>query len=240
GAWMVGPRQGKFNRDGSSNVILGHSVPMALTGVGLTVAAWPLYVLAVAAFQGGTSMVVPVNVLLAAAAAGAAASAYGQMRVGRIDPTTACVGVLGGLVSVTAVAPAIGTLGAVVLGAVAGLLLPPLAVRLETRHRLDDPGSIVAIHGIGGLLAVLAAGVLLADPSRGWLASLGVQALGAVSVMAMTAVISLIGFGILRAIGRLRVREADEYDGLDLAEHDINAYPDFQQTMIKSYHLREA
>ncbi len=240
GAWMVGPRQGKFNRDGSSNVILGHSVPMALAGVGLTVVSWPLYVLAVAALQGGASMVIPVNVLLAAAAGGTAASVYGQIRIGRIDPTAACVGVLGGLVSVTAVAPAIGTLGAVVLGAVAGLLLPPLAVRLETRHRLDDPGSIVAIHGIGGLLGVLAAGVMLADPSRGWLASLGVQALGAVAVIALAGGIGLIGFGILRAIGRLRVREADEYDGLDLAEHDVNAYPDFQQTMIKSYHLREA
>jgi Amt family ammonium transporter len=59
-------------------------------------------------------------------------------------------------------------------------------------------------------------------------------------VVALAAALSLALFAALRATIGLRLREADEYDGLDLAEHDIGAYPDFQQTMIKSYHLREA
>jgi Amt family ammonium transporter len=72
------------------------------------------------------------------------------------------------------------------------------------------------------------------------LKSVGVQALGAVVMAALAAALSVSLFAVLRATVGLRVKEADEYDGLDLAEHDIGAYPDFQQTMIKSYHLREA
>ncbi|HZZ41744.1 MAG TPA: hypothetical protein VFE58_02300, partial [Tepidisphaeraceae bacterium] len=72
------------------------------------------------------------------------------------------------------------------------------------------------------------------------LRQMGVQAVG----LAAIAMWALIGSGVvyaaLRAVTKLRVSEADEYEGMDLAEHDLNGYPDFQQTMIKSYHLREA
>jgi ammonia channel protein AmtB len=67
-----------------------------------------------------------------------------------------------------------------------------------------------------------------------------VQALGLVAIAALAAVLSAALFAALRATVGLRSKEADEFDGLDLAEHDIGAYPDFQQTTIKSYHLREA
>jgi Amt family ammonium transporter len=69
---------------------------------------------------------------------------------------------------------------------------------------------------------------------------IGIQALGVASVVAMAAILSAAMFALLHATVRLRATEVDEFDGLDLAEHDIGAYPDFQQTTIKSYHLREA
>ena len=90
------------------------------------------------------------------------------------------------------------------------------------------------------LWGTLAAGLFAPADFVSRLKSLGVQALGAAAVVALAAALSLALFAALRATIGLRLREADEYDGLDLAEHDIGAYPDFQQTMIKSYHLREA
>jgi len=78
------------------------------------------------------------------------------------------------------------------------------------------------------------------DTVVGRLKAVGVQTLGAVAIALLAAALAGALFAALRATVGLRVKEADEYDGLDLAEHDIGAYPDFQQTMIKSYHLREA
>jgi Amt family ammonium transporter len=67
-----------------------------------------------------------------------------------------------------------------------------------------------------------------------------VQLVGIIACTLVAGTLSLVLFALVRKFGRLRAQEADEFDGMDLSEHDLNAYPDFQQTMIKSYHLREA
>jgi Amt family ammonium transporter len=106
---------------------------------------------------------------------------------------------------------------------------------LDLRFRLDDPTSGVAIHAVGGAWGIIAAGLLGGDPKAVGIQLVGLVAIGVVVVAVTAAVMA----GMRAAIG-LRVGEAEEFDGIDLSEHDINAYPDFQQTMIKSYHLREA
>jgi Amt family ammonium transporter len=68
----------------------------------------------------------------------------------------------------------------------------------------------------------------------------GIQAIGLVVIVVVVGAVTAGVMAVLKAVVAVRSGEADEYDGVDLAEHDINAYPDFQQTMIKSYHLREA
>jgi len=107
--------------------------------------------------------------------------------------------------------------------------------------KIDDPAGGVAIHLIGGAWGVIAVGFFA--PSRGWgdwARQVGVQALGLVVLAAIAFVAAIALFIALRKTIGLRLKEEAEYDGADLAEHDLNAYPDFQQTMIKSYHLREA
>ena len=242
GAVLLGPRSGKYNRDGSANMIPGHNIPLAAAGVLVTVVAWVPYVCGSALLHGrqSTTLVEPLNVLLAAAAAGAASMLLTHLRYGKPDVVLSLIGVFGGLVAVTAAAGTVGTGAAVAIGAVAGVIVPLSAVSLDLLAHLDDPTGAVSIHAVGGLWGILAAGLFAPLGLGDRLKLIGVQLVGALAVAALAAGLSLALFAALKATVGLRVREADEFDGLDLAEHDIGAYPDFQQTMIKSYHLREA
>src|SRR5439155_12117769 len=112
---------------------------------------------------------------------------------------------------------------------------------LDLVWKIDDPAGGVAVHAFGGAWGTLAVGLFA--PSTGWLDTLrqlGIQTIGLLVIAALALATSLALFAFLRATTGLRLTESAEYDGADLAEHDLNAYPDFQQTMIKSYHLREA
>ncbi|HVT89297.1 MAG TPA: hypothetical protein VHD56_10625 [Tepidisphaeraceae bacterium] len=232
-AMFVGAREGKYNRDGSSNMIPGHSVAWVIASVLMTLCGWVPYVISAA--PSAASNLVAANLLLAASAGGLASLIFAQIRFGKVDVLLVCSGIVGGLVSITAGAGYIATPGAVLVGLVAGVLVPWLMIAIDLRFKIDDPGGIIAIHGIGGVWGLLAAPIL-----SNRFADLLIQLLGVVTIVLVSLIFSIVLMLILRACFKLRVTEADEFDGLDLAEHDINAHPDFQQTMIKSYHLREA
>jgi Amt family ammonium transporter len=242
GAVMLGARTGKYNRDGSANMIPGHNIPLAAAGALVVFAAWFPYVIGSAVARGEVRNTLegPMNVLLAAAAGGAGAIALAHFRYGKPDVVLTLSGLLGGLVAISAAGGRVGSGAAVVIGAVAGILVPLSAVSLDLLAHLDDPTAGVSIHAVGGLWGTLAVGLFSPGSFVDRVKLLGAQALGAVAIIVLAAGLSAALFAVLRATVGLRVKEADEYDGLDLAEHDIGAYPDFQQTMIKSYHLREA
>lgn len=244
-AWAVGPRQGKYNRDGSANMMPGHSLPLARIGAMLMLAGWLPYV--------GTMLMIssapapPVNadaaclnVLLAAAAAGLTGLLYSQVRYGKPDVGHTLMGMLGGLVAITAAAGVVASYWAVLIGALAGCLVPVASIWIDRHLRIDDPVGAVAIHGVGGLWGTLAAGIFAAGGLADHARHAGVQLLGALAIAALSGAFSLALFLILRSTVQLRVSELDEFDGLDLAQHDIAAYPDFQQNTIRSYHMREA
>lgn len=242
GAALVGPRNGKYNRDGSANMIPGHNIPLAAAGAMAVVVAWVPYVIGSAMVHGRISvaLVEPMNVILSAAAAGGAALLLAHVRYGKPDVMLALSGVMGGLVAISAAAGTVSSASAVLIGGIAGVLVPLSVVSLDLLAHLDDPTASVSIHGVGGLWGTLAAGLFAPTTFVERLKLTGVQALGALAVAALAVALSVALFAILRATVGLRLREADEYDGQDLAEHDIGAYPDFQQNTIKSYHLREA
>ena len=242
GAVMVGARTGKYNRDRSANMIPGHNVPLAAAGALVVTAAWFPYLIGSAVAQGvvGNTLAGPMNALLAAAAGGAAALAFSHLRYGKPDVVLTLSGLLGGLVAISAAGGRVGSGAAVVIGAVAGVLVPLSAVSLDLLAHLDDPTAGVSIHAVGGLWGTLAVGIFSPGAVGERLKLFGVQVVGSIAVVFLAGGLSVALFALLRATVGLRVKEADEYDGLDLAEHDIGAYPDFQQTMIKSYHLREA
>ncbi len=231
-AVLLGPRTGKYNRDGSSNMIPGHSMPLASVGVLMLLVAWLPYVIGASNSRGFLTNM-PGNVLLAAAAGGLAALVSSMIRYGKPDVLLIYSGLLGALVAITGAANVLPTYGAVAVGAVAGLLIPHAVVLIDLRFKVDDPTGAVAIHGVGGLLGTLVPGVF-------GVRQLSVQALGALAIAALALLATASLLLVLKKTIGIRSKEADEFDGLDLAEHDLNAYPDFQQTTIKSYHLREA
>ena len=231
GARFVGPRANKYNRDGSASVIPGHSVPLAGLGALLMFAA----LTSMMAAAGGRAAL---NGLLAGAAGIVASLALGRFRYGKPDVLLMLIGMLGGVVSISAGAADVYQIFAIVIGAVAGVIVPWAAVELDMRFRIDDPAGAVAIHLVGGAWGTIAAGIFCGRGVGGTFAAIGVQLLALVLAVVVSAVAAIGVFKLLS--GNLRSTEADEFDGLDLAEHDIGAYPDFQQNSIRSYHLREA
>ena len=241
GAIVAGPRGGKYNRDGSSNLIPGHSVPMASVGTMLMLAGWIPYVLGAAALHGGLGPKTPMNVLLAASSGTIAAVLFSRFRYGKVDVMLTYGGLLGGLVAITAAAGAVHSIWAVVIGGVAGLLVPIATVTIDLIWKLDDPGGGVAVHAVGGAWGTIAVGLFAPAAGIGdKLTHFGVQFLGLALMAVLAFGVSFAVFTLLKKTIGLRFSDDAEYDGADLAEHDLNAYPDFQQTMIKSYHLREA
>jgi Amt family ammonium transporter len=178
------------------------------------------------------------STILAAAAGGAAGMIITRYRYGKPDIMVVLGSFLGG-----AIATAAGSFSppaAIVVGFIAGMLIPMAASSLDLRLAIDDPTGGITLHGIAGAWGTLAAGIFSVGSASKRLHAVGIQALGIIAIGGGAAVIAILTFAALRAAGRLRVREADEIEGLDLAEHDIAAYPDFQQNTIRSYHLREA
>ena len=239
---IVGPRTGKYNRDGSASMIPGHNVPLAGAGVLAILAGWVPYLIGCAFLNRDLEAigVAACDTLLAASAAGTAAMLVGYFRYRKADVILTLMGFLGGLVSISAAAGEVGPSRAVLIGAVAGVLVPLCAIWMDLLWRIDDPAGAIAIHGVGGAWGMLAAGFLIRNSFGQRLRLAGVQLTAIVVLGALSFVLSMLLFLLLKSVGRVRATEADEYDGLDLAEHDIAAYPDFQQTLIKSYHLREA
>ncbi|HEX4792996.1 MAG TPA: hypothetical protein VH370_04345 [Humisphaera sp.] len=240
-AMMVGPRNGKFNKDGSSTMIPGHSVPFAALGAIVMIVAWTAALSGRAILAGETNgpSMAALSTVLAASAAGLSALVLGQFRYGKPDVILAIIGLLGGLAAISGGAGTISTAGAVLTGIVAGALVPVASVFIDLRLRIDDPSGLIAVHLIGGAWGTIAAGLFGRLANTSHLAQFGRQIVGMVVVASFAAIVSALVFGLLKMSVGIRAREADEFDGLDLAEHDIGAYPDFQQTMIKSYHLRE-
>jgi Amt family ammonium transporter len=144
------------------------------------------------------------------------------------------------MVAISAAGNTDSTLWAVAIGAVAGLVIPSALVLLDMVWKIDDVTGGIAVHGVGAIVGLALSPFAAALSWGGRFAALGAQMLGIVIVLALVAAVFAPLLWILHRFFGLRSREADEFDGLDLAEHDIGAYPDFQQNMIKSYHLREA
>ena len=240
GAKVIGPRSGKYNRDGSTAVIPGHTLPMAAVGSLLTLVGWIAYVVgscaAAAGVDGergrgrllrrhrgrwGGDGLLPFPIRKDRPSADADRNARRPRRRQRGA----------GSISVRA---------ALLIGAGAGVLVPWTAVALDLYLKIDDPVGLIAPQLAGGIWGTLATAVFASGTPGERLRQLAIAALGMLSIAALSIIFSAALFYGLKSLGPLRAREADEFDGLDLAEHDIGSYPDFQQNTIRSYHLRES
>ena len=243
GAAMLGPRIGKYNRDGSSNVIPGHSIPMAGLGVFILWLGW-------FGFNPGSTMSavggykllahIAVTTNAAAAAGGVMAMITVWLTAKKPDVGMTLNGVLGGLVAITAPCAWVTTPGALAIGALAGVLVVLAANAIE-KTKTDDPVSAVAVHGVCGAFGTLCVGLFAsplwaagtdANPKVGLLygggfEQLAKQAAGVGAVFAWCIVTGLILFTIIKAVNGLRVSAEEEVEGLDIHEHGGLAYPNF-------------
>ncbi|MEQ9454443.1 MAG: ammonium transporter [Phycisphaeraceae bacterium] len=238
GALILGPRLGKYAKDGTVQPIPGHSMPLATIGVFLLWFGW-------FGFNGGSELsadpagvsYVLVTTTFAACGGGLAAAITSWIFGGKPDLSMALNGILAGLVGVTAGPDVPSWIGALIIcGAVPGVLVY-FSVLFFDKIKIDDPVGAISVHGVCGIYGTCA--VAFSGAFEGNFGDLGVQALGAFAGVGFAFVVALIIFGVLNAIFGMRVSEAEEIEGLDLGEHDMSAYPDFQYTYIKSYHARE-
>ncbi len=236
GAMVLGPRLGKFSADGAVNPIPGHNLPLTTIGVFLLWLGW-------FGFNGGSVLsadpglvsLVLVTTCLAGAAGSVGATTVSWFLAGKPDLTMALNGVLAGLVGITAGADIMGPTEAIIVGSVAGILVVFAVIGFD-RLRIDDPVGAISVHLVCGIWGTLACGLL---GSALGVRQFFVQLVGVVAIGAFTVAFAALVFIVIDRTKGLRVSEREELEGLDLSEHDMAAYPDFQQTYIKSYHSRE-
>ncbi len=225
GVLLLGARKGKYGKSGQVNAIPGSNLPLAALG---TLVLW----LGWFGFNGGSQLVVSnvenanavalifVNTNMAAAGGLIAALLLARFWFGKADLTMALNGALAGLVAITAEpltpAPGIATL----IGAVGGLLVVASIVTLD-KLRIDDPVGAISVHGVVGIWGLLAVCITNPDASLKW------QLIGIVSIFAWVFGASLLVWFALKKTVGIRVSEEEEYEGVDIGECGLEAYPEF-------------
>ena len=243
GAMILGPRLGKFNKDGTPNAMPGHHIPMAIVGVFILAFGW--FGFNTGSTLSGTDLrigVVATNTMLAGAAAAFSSMLYMWMRYGKPDISMSANGMLAGLVAITAPCAFVNSVSAVIIGLIAGVLVCGSVFFVERRLKLDDPVGAISVHGTNGAWGVLALG-LFADGTYGdgWNGVPGTvkgllygdgsqfaaQAIGTVTNVVFIFALSYAFFKVLDLVMGLRVDRDMELEGLDQHEVAVTAYPDF-------------
>ncbi len=246
GAMVLGPRLGKYGKDGKPVAIPGHHIPMAIVGTFILAFGWfgfnPGSTLA------GTDLrigVVATNTMLASASGALVSMIYMMAKFGKPDPSMMANGMLAGLVAITAPCAFVTAPVAVLIGAIAGLLVCLSVFFIEGRLKIDDPVGAISVHGVNGAWGVLALG-LFADGKYGdgWNGVSGTvtglfygdprqflaQVIGTLTCFVFVFVAFYVFFKVLdKTIGN-RVSAETEIAGLDLPEMGALAYPEFSMS----------
>ena len=225
GVLLVGARKGKYGANGQINAFPGANLPLATLGTFILWLGWFGFnggsVLATASVDAANSVaVVFMNTNAAAAGGCIAALLTARMLFGKADLTMALNGCLAGLVAITAGPDTPTALQATLFGALGGVLVVFSIITLD-KLKIDDPVGAISVHGVVGLLGLLLVPVTNGD------ASFSGQIIGALTIFGWVFVASLVSFGVIKAVMGIRVSEEEEYEGVDLGECGLEAYPEF-------------
>ena len=242
GAIVLGPRIGKFAKDGSPNAIPGHNIPMAVAGTFILAFGW-------FGFNAGSTLaggdlriaVIATNTMLASAAGAFSAMLYVWYRYGKPDPSMLVNGMLAGLVAITAPCAFVNSVSAVVIGAVAGVLVVAAVFFVERVLKVDDPVGAIAVHGVCGAFGVMSVG-LFADGTYGDglngvpgtvkglfygdASQLVAQSIGTLTCIVFVFCTFYAFFKLVEITMGNRVPASAELEGLDVPEMGVLGYPD--------------
>ena len=225
GVLLLGPRKGKYGPNGEIRAFPGANMPLAALGTFILWMGW-------FGFNGGSVLklgdvasansvaMVFLNTNAAAAGGAIAALITARLMFGKADLTMLLNGAIAGLVVITAEPSTPSALTATIWGALGGILVVLSIVTLD-KLRIDDPVGAISAHGVCGLL-----GLLLVPVTNGDVSFSG-QIIGALTIFIWVFVASLVVWGILKAVMGIRVTEEEEYEGVDLSECGMEAYPEF-------------
>lgn len=229
GAIVLGPRVGKYDKDGKSRAIPGHNLVLCALGVFCLWVGWfgfnPCSTVAATGYANAVSMShVFVTTNMAAATGGIAAMAYTWLFDKKPSLSMVCNGVLAGLVGITAGCDCVSIASAALIGAVVSIVMCFSVSFIDKVCKIDDPVGAVSVHGVGGFLGTVLTGVLCDPAIDGVEASFGVQLLGASAVAVFAFCIGMILFTVIKKTHGLRCDRIIEEEGLDVYEHGEACY----------------
>ena len=229
GAIVLGPRVGKYGKDGKSRAIPGHNLVLCALGVFCLWVGWfgfnPCSTVAATGYANAVSMShVFVTTNMAAATGGLAAMTYTWLFDKKPSLSMVCNGVLAGLVGITAGCDCVSIASAALIGAVVSIVMCFSVSFIDKVCKIDDPVGAVSVHGVGGFLGTVLTGVLCDPAIDGVEASFGVQLLGASAVAVFAFCIGMILFTVIKKTHGLRCDRIIEEEGLDVYEHGEACY----------------
>ncbi len=224
GAIVLGPRMGKYTKDGGIKPILGHNIPLAALGVFILWLGWFGFNPGSTTTADKSIAMIFVNTNLSAATGCVVAMIVAWLKIGKPEVGMSLNGALAGLVGITAGCANVTPTSAIIIGAVSGVLVV-FSVLFFDKIRIDDPVGAVSVHGVCGAWGTLAAGLF--NMGGVTLSIVMVQVVGIVACFAWTFTMAFIMFKVISKTMGLRVTPEEELEGLDFTEHGGHAYPDF-------------
>jgi Amt family ammonium transporter len=248
GAIILGPRIGKYGKNGKVNAIPGHSITLGALGVFILWFAW--YGFNGAAAEDGARLgQILLTTTIAPAVATVTTMLFTWIKNGKPDVSMCLNASLAGLVAITAGCADVDAIGAAVIGIVSGILIVVAVEFVDIKLKIDDPVGAFSVHGVNGMWGGFAVGLFATGNGQngvtglfygGGFAQLGKQALGIVTIVAWTVVCMIIVFTIIKKTVGLRVTKDEEMKGLDICEHGlISAYADFMPIGVGTASLDE-
>lgn len=242
GAIVLGPRIGKYGKNGTSNAIPGHNLPMAISGTFILAFGW-------FGFNAGSTLsgndlrltIVATNTLIASAAGTLSATLFMIWKYKKPDPSMMANGMLAGLVAITASCAFVNSMASFIIGATAGVLVVAAVFFIDQKLKIDDPVGALAVHGVNGLWGIIALGIFadgtygsglngVAGNVRGLLygdpGQLLAQLIGSATCIVFVFSTMYGFFRLNHKLSGIRVSEKDEIEGLDMPEMGVKGYDD--------------
>ena len=236
GAKILGPRIGKYDKDGKPQAILGHNLSIAALGVFILWFCWfGFNGCSTVSMEGDSTMALAGSIFcttnMSAAVACVVTMIFTWLRYGKPDVSMTFNAALGGLVAVTAGCDMVSIFGAAVIGACTGIILPLAVEFFDKVAKIDDPVGAISVHGVCGAMGTLLTGLLAVDGGLfygGGPSFFITQCIGVLSVAVWVLVTITIVFLVLKHTIGLRCSAEEEIEGLDIQEHGLaSAYADF-------------